>query len=250
MDKDFTVLPAPSAQPRRLSSFEALRAMDLFAPVPDGDLLQLTERGLESRVELEGLLLLKEDPLGPRLAVVLEGEALVCSGNGTSAELLIRTLEAGDFVGQIELFEASPGAIVVRAASEVRMISWSREEVLQAMQDCPDLALGFLTGMARQQRHLQRRVASLCSQRAPRRLARTLTGLFEDRGIRLKDAEGRRCLLLQRPPTQRRMGEISGMARETVSRLLGQWEECGWIAESDGDLIVRDEGQLRRLAEG
>ena len=253
MDRKFSAHPAYSrygsgARPRLLSSFEALRAMDLFAPVSDGELRQWTERGLERRVETDGLLLPGEDPAGPRLVVLLEGEAIVCWGNGESAELLIRTLEAGDFVGQIELFDASPGGVVVRAVGGVRVISWSRTEVLQAMRDCPDMALGFLTGMARQQRHLQRRVAGICSQRAPRRLARTLTALFEDRGIRLKDADGRRCLLLQHPPTQRRMGEISGMARETVSRLLGQWEECGWIAESQGDLIVRDEGQLRRLA--
>ena len=250
MNKNFRVLPAPSTRPRRLSCFESLRAMDLFSPVSDADLRRLAERGAERRLEKEGLLLLRQDPREPQLAVLLEGEALVSWGNGNAGDLLIRTLEAGDFAGQIELFDAPPCGTVVRAAGAVRFMAWRREDVLQALRDCPELALGLLAGMARQQRHLHRRVAATCSQRAPRRLARTLTALFEDRGIRLKDAEGRRCLLLQRPPTQRRMGEIAGMARETVSRLLGQWEESGWIAESQGDLIVRDEGQLRRLAEG
>ena len=78
-------------------------------------------------------------------------------------------------------------------------------------------------------------------------LARTLAGLLEDRGIRLKDAEGRRCLLLPDPPPRRMLGEMAGMARETVSRLLTQWEQHGWIAETQGDLVVRDEAQLRRL---
>lgn len=250
MTKNFTVLPAPSAQPRRLSCFEALRALDLFYAVPDGELLRLSVLGVERRLERDALLLASEDPLGVQLVVLLEGEAVVCSRNGDAGELLICTLEAGDFTGQIEIFEAHPCGVIVRATSDVRLISWGRDNVLEALKGCPDMALGFLAGMARQQRHLQRRVAGICNQRAPRRLARTLTALFEDRGIRLKDAEGRRCLLLHRPPTQRRMGEIAGIARETVSRLLGQWEECGWIAESQGDLIVRDEGELRRMAGG
>jgi CRP-like cAMP-binding protein len=121
---------------------------------------------------------------------------------------------------------------------------------MQAMRDCPGLAPGFLGGMARQQRHLQRRVAGLCNQKAPRRLARALSALLEDRGIRLKDEAGRRCLLLRDTPTRRRISEMAGMARETVSRLLGRWEQCGWIATSRGELIVLDEGQLRRLAGG
>jgi CRP-like cAMP-binding protein len=239
-----------TAPPRRLSCFEVLRAVDLFSPVSDEELRQWIARGVERRVEKDSILSTGPDLHGPQLTVLLEGEALVCWGNGVAAELLIRTLDPGDFVGHVELFDGDPGGVLVRATGPVRLISWSREDVLQALRKLPHMALGFLTGMARQQRHLHRRVAGACSQRAPRRLARTLSALFEDRGIRLKDAEGRRCLLLQRPPTQRRMGEIAGIARETVSRLLGQWEECGWIAESEGDLIIRDEGELRRLADG
>jgi CRP/FNR family transcriptional regulator len=235
---------------RRPSCFESLRAMDLFSSVSDGDLRRLTERGSERRLERDGLLRLREEPQGPQLAVLVEGEAALIWGNGNSGDLLVRTLEPGDFAGQIELFDAHPCENWVRAAGTVRFMAWRREEVLRSVRECPDLALALLGGMARQQRHLHRRLAGVYSQRAPRRLARTLTALFEDRGIRLKDADGRRCLLLQRPPTRRRMGEIAGIARETVSRLLGRWEECGWIAESEGDLIVRDEGELRRIAGG
>jgi CRP-like cAMP-binding protein len=248
MLKSFLMLPAPSARPRRLTCFESLRAMDLFSPVPDGPLRELVARGVERRLAKDGFLFPRDDPRGPQLAVMLEGEALVCWGERESRELLIRTLEFGDFAGQIELFDALPGGATVRAASGVRFMAWSRGDILRALQNCPEMALGFLAGMARQQRHLQRRIAGTCGQRAPRRLARTLTALFEDRGIRLKDAEGRRCLLLREPPTRRRMGEMSGIARETVSRLLGQWEDCGWIAEAQGDLVVRDEHELRRLA--
>jgi CRP-like cAMP-binding protein len=235
---------------RRLSCFESLRAMDLFSSLPDGDLRRLSERGAERRLERDGFLRLREETHGTHLAVLLEGEAVLVWGNGAGSDLLIRTLEPGDFAGQIEMFDGHPCGTLVRAAGPARFLAWRREDVLRMLRDCPEMALGLLAGMARQQRHLHRRLAGVYSQRAPRRLARTLTALFEDRGIRLKDAEGRRCLLLQRPPTRRRMGEIAGIARETVSRLLGRWEECGWIAESEGDLIVRDEGELRRMAGG
>jgi hypothetical protein len=44
------------------------------------------------------------------------------------------------------------------------------------------------------------------------------------------------------------MAEMAGMARETASRLLIEWERLGWIATGGGDLLVLDEGQLRRAA--
>ena len=237
---------------RRLTRYEAMRNLDLFSAMPDSALGELAKCGKDRRVRKDGLILPhSEVPAArnpPQLMVLLEGEAVVTWGAGSTVDLFIRTLEPGDFAGHIELFDVLPSGSTVRAASDVRCVTWPRESILKALEDCPAMALGFLAGMARQQRHLQRRVAGICSQRAPRRLARTLTALFEDKGIRLKDADGRRCLLLQRPPTRRRMGEIAGVARETVSRLMGQWEECGWIAESEGDLIVRDERELRRVA--
>jgi CRP-like cAMP-binding protein len=184
MTRSFVAPLLPSSLPRRLSCFEALRALDLFSPLADEELLQLTALGHERRLERDGLLLTQEDPHGPQLVVLLEGEAAICSRVGETGELLIRTLEAGDFTGQIEVFDAPPSGVIVRAVSFVRVISWRRENVLQALKASPDMALALLAGMARQQRHLHRRVAGMSSQRAPRRLARTLTALFEDHGIR------------------------------------------------------------------
>jgi len=250
----FRTGPVPPVATRRRTCFELLRGMELFSPVADGDLLQLIEQGSERRFETGTWILGKagktarNESEAPRLTVLTEGEAAFSWRHGTGGDLWVRTLEAGDFFGQLEVFEASACGSLVRALGPVRAISWDAETLLQAMKDCPALALGFLAGMARQQRHLHRRMAGVSSQRAHRRLARTLTALFEDHGIRLKDAEGRRCLMLQSPPTRRRLGEISGIARETVSRLMGQWELCGWIAESEGDLIIRDERELYRVA--
>jgi CRP-like cAMP-binding protein len=232
----------------RVSGFDALRALDLFAALGDGDLMRLAARGTERRAAKDAVLLSEESTGAPSLVVLLEGEATASCGNGDAGDSLIRTLEPGDFFGHLALFgEASCGTLV-RAGVAVRTMSWSRDETLRALRETPELALVFLGGMARQQRHLHRRVAGLCNQRAPRRLARALSAMLEDHGIRLKDPEGRRSLLLRELPSRRRIADLAGVARETVSRLLGHWESRGWITESRGDLIILDERQWRRLA--
>lgn len=233
----------------------ALRGMDLFSPLTDHELIKFIGLGTERRVPKDSLLIPPAgagrsdgDDAGFPLGVLIEGEAVLSWTNGEGEERLIRALESGDMLGEIPVFDDSPCGAAARAVTAARLMEWKRDDLLEALQRWPGLALGLLGGMARRQRLLHRRVAGICNQKAPRRLALALSDLIEEHGVLHRDDAGRRCLLLRRPPSRRRISELAGMARETVSRLLVHWEECGWIALGGGDLVVLDQEQLRRLA--
>jgi CRP-like cAMP-binding protein len=241
--------------PRFQSGFESLRGMDLFSPVSDGELMKFAALGCERLVD-KGVSLPHAGGEGPPLGLLLEGEAVLAWGHGDD-ELLLRELEPGDLLGEVDVFDVlfsgsrgltAVGGACARTLTTARVMEWDRDHVMEALRRWPDVALSLLGGMARRQRELQRRVAGISNQRAPRRLARALTALVEDRGMRHRDAANRPCLLVRRAPSRTRLAELAGMARETVSRLLTRWERCGWVATSGGDLLVLDEGQLRRMA--
>ena len=82
----------------------------------------------------------------------------------------------------------------------------------------------------------------------PRRVASILVSLMDEHGIRMKDSEGRRCVLLTQRPTQRRIAGLAGTARETVSRLFKRWEDTGLFSDRNGDLMICNEAGLRRMA--
>lgn len=269
--------------PRFRSAFEILRSLDLFAAVTDGELIKFAALGQERRVERDHLVAATPGRGHQPLALILEGDAVLSCDRGPE-ELFLRALEPGDLVGEIELFVSLPrafaapghdgmlvreragaygaagsgegagrdgtercGEATARATSTVRLIEWDRDAVREALRRWPDVALGLLGSLARRQREMQRRVTGLCGHRAPRRLARALSALLEERGVTFQDDTGR-GMLLPRTPSRARLAEIAGMARETVSRLLAEWERHGWIGTRAGDLLVRDPLPLRRLA--
>jgi CRP/FNR family transcriptional regulator len=241
-----TVRPKSGPQKSFRSGFDILRDLDLFSPVSDGELSRFAALGRERRVE-------RGDPVFPLLhaalplALILEGEARLAWGR-MPGEPLIRALEPGNLVGEIGMFDEFPDDGVARALTVVRLMEWDRDGVLEALRRWPDVALGLLGGMARSQRELHRRVAGICRQRAPRRLARALTGLVEDRGTRQRNGAGEAVLRVRRMPSRARLAEMAGMARETASRLLLEWEHVGWVGREGGDLLVLDEKALRREA--
>jgi CRP-like cAMP-binding protein len=272
---------AALAAPRFRSGFETLRALRLFDPVSDGALAKFAALGFERRIE-KGMTFLpgSGDHATPLLALVLEGEALLAWGR-SGRELLLRSLEPGDWIGEIEMFsspvlanvnanaddrvvrEAVPeyhvfGEAFARARTTLRLMEWDRENVLEALRRWPDVALCLLSGMARKQHDLQRRVAGICNQRAPRRLARILAALAEDRGVDRRDGAGRRLVVVRDIPSRTRLAELAGMARETVSRLLTDWERRGWVAGNSksktggerGGTLVIDALRMAELAGG
>src|SRR5690606_40305772 len=88
------------------SGFDLLRATDLFAPVADGELKKFAALGQELRVE-KGALMSRAEDEPPPLGLILEGEALLSWKNGRE-ELLLRELEPGDLLGEVEVFEGGP----------------------------------------------------------------------------------------------------------------------------------------------
>lgn len=267
------------------SAFEILRAQPLFAGVSDGELIKFTALGHERRVERGHSLVPAAGRVHPPLALILEGEAVLACGQGVE-ELFLRALEPGDLVGEVDAFSTLPfspartdglvresappyhpahhapprahGCMRPRTTGEseatartltvVRLIEWDHDAMREALRRWPDVALGLLGGMARRQRDMQRRVAGLCGHKAPRRLARAVSALLEERGLPHRDDAGRSGVLLPRTPSRTRLAEIAGMARETASRLLNEWARRGWMVTCEGDLLVRDLRQLRRLA--
>lgn len=274
-------LPPPrmrpqAAAPRFRSAFEILRSLDVFAAVSDGELMKFAALGRERRVERDHIVApppRREHPLG----LILEGDAVLTCERGPE-ELFLRALEPGDLVGEVESFlslacdftrargarvaerrapyaEADDagdpekaGEATARARTTLRLIEWDGDAVREALRRWPDVALGLLGSLARRQREMQRRVAGLCGRRAPCRLARALAALLEERGVVFRDETGRGGLLLPRTPSRARLSEIAGMARETVSRLLAEWERRGWVGTRRGELLVWDHAALRRLA--
>ena len=243
-----TPIPYPEAG-MTASLFEALRKLDLFSSLSDGDLLKLAALSRDRQIEKGEIIMRQDAAENEHLFILLQGSALAIWENSEGLESTLAALQSGDLIGELDLFDPSPsGWATVRATSPGRILSLRREDLLRGLRERPELALGFLCEMASRMRLMHRRVSGICHRKASRRLASALTALFEERGVRLKDSEGRRCLLLRGRPTQRVIAELAGLKRETASRLLAGWCREGWMQDRNGDLMIFEEARLRALA--
>jgi CRP/FNR family transcriptional regulator, cyclic AMP receptor protein len=116
---------------------------------------------------------------------------------------------------------------------------------LNFLRKHPDVALVLLAEMSRRLRKSNRQVSSLALMGVHGRVADALMKLMDERGIRQKTREGKNIVVIRDRPTQQFIADMSGSARETVSRVLKHFEQKGWIAVDGRDLVIIDPGKLQ-----
>ena len=92
--------------------------------------------------------IVKQNQPGDAMFLILEGELrvrMMISGK----ESILATLNAGDFFGEISLFDHGPRSADVLANSESTLLKITSTAFQRLVHDAPDLAAPFLVGMGK-----------------------------------------------------------------------------------------------------
>jgi CRP-like cAMP-binding protein len=145
----------------------ALTRLDLFQGLTAEESQRIAELG---RIEYwkEGAVLLEEGAFGPRMMVLLEGDAEILRRDGNGVERVIGRVGAGEALGEMSLLLDLPRTATVRALSALRVFAMDREAFLDRIRqsDPAVLKLGYELSrtLARRLMALNECVTSLLSE--------------------------------------------------------------------------------------
>ncbi len=136
---------------RRRELVETLHAVPLFAKCTPRDLRSVA-RFVETAELPEGTHLVRQGEDGDALFVILEGEAIVQSGDRE----LARVGEGGYF-GELAILDGEPRAADVIAATDVKIAVLGIRMFRTLVRELPDLAEQLLAGLAGELREARSR---------------------------------------------------------------------------------------------
>ena len=128
--------------PRRKELAETLHSVPLFAKCTPRE-LRTVARFVETAELPSGTHLVREGEEGDALFVILEGEAVVQSGD----QELARVGEGGHF-GELAILDGEPRAADVVAATDVKIAVLGIRMFRTLVRELPDLAEQLLAGLA------------------------------------------------------------------------------------------------------
>jgi hypothetical protein len=127
--RPLSAIDAAAAAPRE--RVRVLGAIPIFAPLGAPELERLAKALVELRVQ-EGATVFAEGDPGDSFYVVADGRAVVEAGGEQ-----VRTLEPGDFFGEIALLRDVPRTATVRALTPLRLFALDRETFVATVTGHP-----------------------------------------------------------------------------------------------------------------
>lgn len=177
--------------------------------------------------------IIKEGDPSRDLYYIISGSVSVLIEDSKGHEIVLTYLNAGDFFGEIGLFnEEHKRTAIVRAKSRCEIAQISYERIKRLGDLLPDLLFAIASQMAVRLMKTSRKVSDLAFTDVKGRVARTLIDLCREPDA-MTHPDG---MLIK--VTRQELGRIVGCSREMVGRVLKDLEEDQLISVSGKSIVV------------
>jgi len=177
--------------------------------------------------------IIKEGDPSRDLYYILSGSVSVLIEDLKGHEIVLTYLNAGDFFGEIGLFnDEHKRTAIVRAKSRCEIAQISYERIKRLGDLLPDLLFAIASQMAVRLMKTSRKVSDLAFTDVKGRVARTLIDLCREPDA-MTHPDG---MLIK--VTRQELGRIVGCSREMVGRVLKDLEEDQLISVSGKSMVV------------
>ena len=164
---------------------------------------------------------------------ILKGSVTVMIEDDDGREMIMAYLNAGDFFGEMGLFEAEPSRSAwVKAKTECEVAEVSYAKFRQLTREDADILFAVSAQIAGRLRATTRKVGDLAFLDVTGRVAGTLLDLCKQPDA-MTHPDG-----MQIKVTRQEIGRIVGCSREMVGRVLKNLEEQGLVSVKGKTMVV------------
>jgi CRP-like cAMP-binding protein len=180
---------------------------------------------------------------GDSLVAVLEGEVHISAPSEEGREVVFAVIGAGETFGEVSMLDGKDRTADAVAHTNCRVLVIDRRDFMPYLNAHPQIALRLLPILCAQIRRMSEHVQDALFLDQPARLAKRLLSLAATSGQ--ATPQGTR---IRQRLSQRELGNLLGMPRETVNRQLRSWQAVGMITLDRGAITLKNETALRRIA--
>ncbi len=215
-----------------LSNLDLIRRVPLFSTLTQAQAESVADAVVKRRYK-RGDAIVEQGKKSNFLAIVLTGRARVVATDTRGREVILATMNPGDYVGEMSLIDNQPHSATVRAEVQTDVLILGRPEFARCLPENTSMAYAVMKGLVQRLRHADRKIESLALMDVYGRVARALLEFAQP------DKEGQ--LVIRDRVSRQDVAKMIGASREMVSRVMKDLEDRGFIeVGEDGSTIIKD----------
>lgn len=209
----------------KLGVSDIIRSSPLFFDVPQ-EAYEIAEQAFRTLTLGPGQTVFEAGDEGHALYLIRAGKIKISHFNLDGREKVLAYLNPGEIFGEMSLLDDEPRSATATAVEDTVVHALYLEEYWALVRRFPQVAHNLARIVAHRLREMNREVEVLTFKEARGKVAYALLKLHRHR-YGEATPQGRRM-----PLTHRELADLAGTSRETVTRVLGQFQEQGLVAYS------------------
>ena len=215
-----------------LSNLELIRRVPLFALLTASQAEAVADAVVKRRFK-RGEVIVGQGEKSNTLFIILTGRIRVVTSDKRGREVILATLQPGDYIGEMSLIDNEAHSATCRAEVQTDMLALGRAEFARCLPENSSMAYAIMRGLVKRLRQADRKIESLALMDVYGRVARSLME------VAIPDRDGQ--LIIRERISRQDIAKMVGASREMVSRVMKDLEERGFIeTREDGSMLVKD----------
>ncbi|MBL0420934.1 Crp/Fnr family transcriptional regulator [Ramlibacter sp. AW1] len=215
-----------------LSNLELIRRVPLFALLTSAQAESVSDAVVKRRFK-RGEIIVEQGDKSNTLFIILTGRARVITADKRGREVILATLQPGDYIGEMSLIDNEAHSATVRAEVQTDMLCLGRAEFARCLPENSSMAYAIMKGLVQRLRSADRKIESLALMDVYGRVARALLEFAAP------DRDGQ--MAIRDRISRQDIAKMVGASREMVSRVMKDLEDRGFIqTREDGSLLIKD----------
>jgi len=217
-----------------------LSQIELFADLSREELTMLAGR-VTLKEFRKGQVILYEEDAHDFMYGVLRGEVKVFRTTSDGKEAIVAVHGSGDSFGEISLIDQQTIPATVAALENALVALVTRDHFFDIIRH-PKVLNRLLRTLTTRLRDSWSQIRLLHSKEASQRVSTLIHTLLDKRGEPSEDG-----MILKLRLTHQSLADMTGLTRETVTRILDKWKDSGWITTDDNRHMVIKESFFKNI---
>jgi len=222
---------------KSVDKLAVLRNDPLFGELGTDTLTRLASYA-HTKAVAAGTRIFEKGDAGTSLFAVLRGTVRISNQSADGKDAVLNMISAGGIFGEIALLDGQPRTADAVAVSDSELMQIDRRDFVPLVTQHPEIALKLIEILCGRIRRTSEQVEDMTFLDLPGRLAKTLLWLSAQSGAPLP----RKVSI-----TQREIGQIIGMSRESTNKQLREWEDKKWIRLERGGVVILSPDRLAEI---
>lgn len=188
--------------------------------------------------EPAGRVLFRKGDPGTGLVAIISGIVRISVASGDGNEIVLNLVGTDEILGEISLLDGGARTANAVTATKCQLLTLDRRDFVGVLHDHPAFAVRLLALVSARLRQTSEQLEDMTFADPKTRLAKALLRLAEIQG----GSEHAPIAI-----TQKALGWMIGLSRESTNKCLRQWEAAGYVTLGKGTCVIRQRQILQRM---